>query len=132
MAKAARLMLGALLLSSVASGEPKRSTTCVANNHPFDEQHYDKQTGKIISIEHEDWHVTCTVKQGQRVVWTGELVFAHPAELREALDELRRWMKEAGRDKKVDVPQPQGKLSDAGRGAAGDAPEVRESAQPPG
>lgn len=94
MAMAARLSLGLLLLSPLATAEPKVRTSCVATNHPYDEVHFDKASGKTSTVERDDWHVTCTVARDKRVVWQDELPMAHPAELRDALDELRRWMKE--------------------------------------
>jgi hypothetical protein len=98
MAMAARLALEALLLFSIeranAAPPPKVRNSCVANNVGWQVAHYDKSTGKTMIEELDDWHVTCKREVDKKVVWQGELTLVHPAELTEALEAMRKYMKE--------------------------------------
>ena len=90
------LALAAVLLCARANAAPppKVRNSCVAANSGWQIVHYDKQSGKTTVEERDDWHVTCKREVGGKVVWSGELTLVHPAELTEALEAMRKYMKE--------------------------------------
>lgn len=73
--------------SSHASHE-KLTVTCVAVNHPVDV--FDAK--EKAPVERDSWRVDCTVKVGEKLVWSGPLVLAEFATFRDAMlaiDEFR-------------------------------------------
>jgi len=94
----ARLLITGVLLCALdranAAPPPKVRNSCVAANQGWQIVHYDKQSGKTTVEERDDWHVTCKREVGGKVVWQGELTLVHPAELTEALEAMRKYMKE--------------------------------------
>jgi hypothetical protein len=68
--------------------KPIPKVSCVAENHP--ESVVNAKTGK--SESRDNWVASCTIKQGDGVIWQERLTLPYPAKKREAYDAIDEFM----------------------------------------